>query len=82
MQPLSTDVLGISKTPWVFGQLVNSWRFFQNRKIYFLKFMAIWENTSLDLTTLMAGFGAALTTIFLVYNSLWIVNQFDTFGVC
>ena len=28
MQPLAPDVLGISKTPWVFGQLVNSRRFF------------------------------------------------------
>ena len=35
MQPLAPDVLGISKTPWVFGQLVNSRRFFLNRKIYF-----------------------------------------------
>ena len=45
MQPLAPDVLGISKTPWVFGQLVNSRRFFQNRKINFWTFMAIWENT-------------------------------------
>ena len=28
MQPLAPDVFGISKTPWVFGQLVNSQRFF------------------------------------------------------
>ena len=28
MQPLAPDVLGISKTPWVFGQLVYSRRFF------------------------------------------------------
>ena len=26
MQPLAPDVLEISKTPWVFGQLVNSRR--------------------------------------------------------
>ena len=45
MQPLAPDYLGISKTPWVFGQLVNNRRFFQNRRIYFLTFKAIWENT-------------------------------------
>ena len=28
MQPLAPGVLGISKTPWVFGQLVNSRSFF------------------------------------------------------
>ena len=28
MQPLAPDVLGISKNPWVFGQLVNSRRLF------------------------------------------------------
>ena len=48
--------------PWVFGQLVNSRRFSKPDDLFFdiqASFRAIWENTS-DLTTLMAGFGAAL----------------------
>ena len=35
MQPLAPDVLGISKTPRVFGQLVNSRRFFKTGKSIF-----------------------------------------------
>ena len=35
MQQLAPDVLGISKTPWVFGQLVNSRRFFSKPKNLF-----------------------------------------------
>ena len=36
MQPLAPDVFGISKTQWVFGQLVNSRRFFSKPENLFV----------------------------------------------
>ena len=36
MQPLTPDVFGISKTPWIFGQLVNSRRFFSKPENLFV----------------------------------------------
>ena len=57
MQPLAPDVLGISKTPWVFGQLVNSRRFFSKpEKLLF--------DIHGNLGKLLKGFGHA-------YGWLW-----------
>ena len=67
MQQLAPDVLGISKTPWVFGQLVNSRRFFQNGKIYFLTFMAIWKTPKVIWPRFWLAFGSALS-IYLSYR--------------